>query len=50
MTEQPHLTETAKTETIHRRYNDAGEVISETVTVVTWRDKPADDRHTGMYL
>lgn len=47
---EPDLTETTKTETTVRHYDETGALTSETVTVVTRHCKPEDDLPLGMYL
>lgn len=50
MTDQPELTETSWTETTHRQYDTDGQLISETVTIITQHKRADDDPPTGMYL
>lgn len=50
MSDDPELTETARTETTVRQFDTDGKLISETTTVVTQRRQPDDTLPLGMYL
>jgi hypothetical protein len=47
---EPELTESSRTETTVRQYDTDGQLISETVTIVTQHKKPEDELPVGLYL
>lgn len=50
VSDEPELSDSGTTETTVRHFDPDGTLTSETVTVVTHRSKPDDERGTGMYL
>jgi len=50
MFDEPELSETSWTETVVRQFDTEGQLVAETVTVVTSHRKPDDELPVGMYL